>query len=824
MPVCPRCGHGNLHHAHFCSACGAPLADRRDAGVRKTVTVLFCDLVGSTALGDRSDPEVLRETMGRYQAEMRSTLERHGGTVEKFIGDAVMAVFGFPQAHEDDALRAARAALEARAAVDGLGLQVRIGINTGEVVAGAGETFISGDAVNVAARLEQTAEAGEVLIGEATEVLLRDIVRTAAIEPRVVKGKAAPVRAHRLLEIAPPISADGRQINSPFIGRGHELETLERTLASTVVERQPRLVTIVGPPGIGKSRLVHELVSRTQARVLIGRCLSYGEGVTYRPLEEIVAKVGDVRTALGGDDEAQFAVARIEAALGMAAASASSEEIAWAFRRLFEALAQQAPLIVLFDDIHWAEPTLLDLVEYIASFANGVPLLLVCTARPDLFDARPAWASPRPNATVVALEPLAANETAALVARIGGAPEEAQARIAAAAEGNPLFIEQLLAHEAERGGAAFTIPPTIQALLAARIDGLEPEQRAVIGRASIEGRLFHLGSVRELLPEGDRAGLGGQLLALMRKEIVRPDRAQLPGDDGFRFTHILIRDAAYESIPKRLRSDLHERLADWLQERLGDDASAEILAYHLEQAHRYRSELRIEDEHTTELAVRAGHLLAAAGRSAHARGDDAATGSLLGRATVLLPDHDVLVPSLLALLGSSVYQAGDAPRALEYLQRAQAAAALTGQRSVELRARMDELAIQVGVDPTQGTEDALAQAQGAIAALEQLGDTEALGRAWRAVIEIGFVRSNFALVAEASGRLLECARVTGIRRDAVWAVRGLAAALVYGPAPVEQAIDEALAALAEFASEGAGEDHLAELYAYAGRHEDAERA
>ena len=824
MVDCSQCGRENLQGARFCNACGAALPDERDGGIRKTVTVLFCDLVGSTALGDRSDPELFREVMGRYHAEMRSTLERHGGTVEKFIGDAVMSVFGFPQAHEDDALRAARGALEARDAVGRLGLQVRIGINTGEVVAGAGETFVTGDAVNVAARLEQSAEAGEVLIGQATERLVRDIVRTEAIEPSMLKGKAEPVSAYRLLEILPGVSTFARRIDTPFIGRERELQTLAGVLATAARERLPQLATIVGPPGIGKSRLVREVVRRAEAGVLIGRCLSYGQGVTYWPLAEIVSGVGDVRSALGDDDEAEFAAARIEAALGKAGTSASSEEIAWGFRRLFEALAQRRPLIVVFDDIQWAESSLLDLVEYISIFARAVPLLLLCTARPDLLDGRPSWAAPRPNATLVALEPLEPREVETLVEGLRETRDETKARIVEAAEGNPLFVEQLIAHQAESGGATLEIPPTIQALLAARIDDLAPQEHAVIERASVEGRLFHHGSVRELLPETARAGLGGHLLTLVRKGFVEPDRAKLAGDDAFRFGHILIRNAAYESIPKRQRSDLHERLADWLLSRHRGEAPAEILAHHLEQAHRYRVELLIDDAHTSELARRAAHLLAEAGRSAHARGDDAATHALLERAAKLLPDHDPGVPALLALLGSSIYQAGDAPLALEYLRRAQAAAALTDQRSVELRARMDELAIQVRVDPTQETEGGLIEAQGAIAELERLGDAGSLARAWRAVIEIGFVRSNFALVGEASGHLLECARRAGIRRDAVWAVRGLAAALAYGPAPVEQAIVRAEEALAEFPQERAGEDHLAELYAFAGRLEDAERA
>ncbi len=823
MLECSRCGQENPPGAGFCNACGGELTGQQPAGVRKTVTVLFCDLVGSTALGDSLDPELLREQMGQYHAEARAAIERYGGTVEKFIGDAVMAVFGLPRAHEDDAYRAARAALEARQAVQALGLQVRIGINTGEVIAGAGETLVTGDAINVAARLQQAAGPGEVLIGGATESLIRDLVSTEPIDPLVLRGKAEPVPAYRLHEVHAGISTFARPVKTALIGRERQLETLRSALAGAAAERSPHLATLVGPPGIGKSRLVREVVEHAGARVLIGRCMPFGQGITYGPLAEIVAQVGDVGAVLGAGEEAEFAAARIAAALGSHGSSASSEEIAWAFRRLLEALAQAGPLIVVLDDIQWAETTLLDLVEYVSSFARDAPLFLLCTARPELLDARPTWAVPKPNATLIALDPLAPAETEALVVELVGASGETQA-IAQAAGGNPLFVEQLVAHRAEGPGSALEIPRSIQAVLTARIDALDLDERTVIERASVEGQLFHRGSVRELLPESGRPGLGGHLLSLVRRDFIRPDAAQLPGDDAFRFVHVLIRDAAYESIPKRVRSELHERLADWLAARLGGRAADEIAGYHLEQAHHYRAEMLMGDGHTDELALRAGRLLAEAGRSAHWRGDDAATRAFLERATTLLPQDDPLVPLLLALLGGSTYEAGDAPRALDYLLQAQSAAAATGQRSLELRGRMDELAIRVRVDREQDTEGALREAQGAIVELEQLGDAESLGRAWRAVIEIGFVRCSFELVSEASSQLLECARRAGLRRDAVWAVRGLAAALAYGPASVEGAIVQAEEGLAEFAQEGAGEDHLAELYAYAGRHEDAERA
>jgi tetratricopeptide (TPR) repeat protein len=766
----------------------------------------------------------LRELMTRYHAELRAILERHGGTVEKFVGDAAMAVFGIPRAHEDDALRAVRAADEIRSAVARLGLRVRTGVNTGEVVASAAETLVTGDAVNVAARLEQAANGGEVLLGELTHALVRNAVQDEPVEPLALKGKAKPVPAYRLLELLPDVPAFTRPIEAAFVGREDELELLEATLARAIDERSPQLATIVGPPGIGKSRLAYELIRHSQARVLVGRCLSYGEGITYWPLAEVVSQVGDVQSALRDSDQGDLAYARVAAALGDAERGGSPEEIAWGFRRLFEALAKTDPLIVVLDDIHWAEPTLLDLIEYVSTFAQDVPLLLLCIARPDLFELRPAWTTPKPNATLVTLEPLASEETETLVEELRDVPAATKARIVEAAEGNPLFVEQLLAMQAESGNGDVDIPPTIQALLAARIDRLEPDERAVLERGAVEGRLFHRGSVQELLPERARPGVGGHLLTLVRKEFVRPDRAELPGDDGFRFGHILIRDAAYESIPKRLRAELHERFADWIESRLGDNASPEILGYHLEQAYRYRVELGPGDEQAGDMALRAARLLAVAGRRAYARGDDGAARSLLDRATHLLPDGDEQLPSLLALLGTSTYEAGDAPAALETLRRAQEAAAARGQRGAELRARMDELAILRGTRRGQEASAALAEVEAAIPELEQLDDPESLARVWRAVMEIGFLRADFGLVAEASTRLREYGRLAGIRREEVWAVRGLVAALTYGPAPVDEAIVLAEQALADFPQERAGEDHLALLYAYAGRNDDAEQA
>ena len=794
MPACPRCGRENPDAARFCNSCGAQLAAEEPAGVRKTVTVLFCDLVGSTSLGDRADPELLRELMARYHAELRTLLERHGGTVEKFVGDAAMAVFGIPQAHEDDALRAVRAADEIRHAVARLGLEVRIGLNTGEVVAGRGETLVTGDAVNVAARLEQTADAGEIVLGAGTHAFVRDAVQAEPVEPLVLKGKAEPVPAYRLMRLLPDVPAFARPIETPFVGRGDALEALQRALARAIDERSPQLATIVGPPGIGKSRLARELIAASDARYFVGRCLSYGEGITYWPLAEVVAQVGDVGTALRADGDAELAAARIEAALGTAGTAASPEEIAWGFRRLFEELARERPLIVVLDDIHWAEPTLLDLVEYLSTFARDAPLLLLCMARPDLFELRPGWATPKTNATLVTLEPLTERETERLVEALRDVADESKSRIVEAAEGNPLFVEQLVAMQADSNDGEVEIPPTIQALLAARIDRLGPEERSVVERASVEGRLFHRGSVAALLPEQERAGVGGHLLTLVRKEFIRPDRSLFPGDDGFRFGHILIRDAAYDSIPKRLRAELHERFADWLAAKLGDDASDEILGYHLEQAYRYGVELGSAD---ASLGARAAERLAAAARAALMRQDVAATVNLLGRAVELVPDGDVR-PELLVDLGAALQEAGELAPAERALEEGVELAHAAGDAHAEWLGRIVLALVHSAQEPEGAAGDLLREAEAAIAAGEATGDQEVLARAWELASQAYLWGGQMVARALALERALPHARLAGDSQLEARLVLTKAPYFIWGPGLVEEGLryaDEALASL-----------------------------
>jgi class 3 adenylate cyclase/tetratricopeptide (TPR) repeat protein len=782
--TCASCGQASPAGFRFCGACGAAFASEPAAEVRKTVTIVFCDLVGSTALGERTDPEVLRDLMARYHAEVRTILERHGGTVEKFIGDAAMAVFGLPSAHEDDAERAIRASLAMRDAVAAMGLTVRIGVNTGEVVAGSGESLVTGDAVNVAARLEQAAAPEEILVGAMTERLVRGRIRAEAVAPLDLKGKTEAVPAFRVLAVAEAGSGISRPDDAPFVGRTDELERLGHALAYALESDTPQLATIVGPAGIGKSRLTRELLGRADARILVGRCLSYGEGITYWPLRDIASQIGDVRAVLAGSLDGELAADRLAAAVGSAAVPASPEEIAWAFRRLCEALATEQPLIVVIEDIHWAEPTLLDLVEYVASFAQGVPLFVLCTARPDLFEQRPTWSAPRPNTTLVMLEPLTEADSEALVAELGDLPAEARARIIEAAEGNPLFVEQLVAMQNERGEGGFEIPPTLQALLAARIDRLADRERAVVERGSVEGRLFHRGAVTALLPEADRRDVGGHLLTLVRKAFIRPDRAALPGDDGFRFGHALIRDAAYEAIPKRQRASLHERFADWLVSRLGDDAPDEIVGYHLEQAYRFGIEIGSIDQ---PLGDRAAARLAAGAGSARVRQDVAAAENLLGRAMTLVPEGPVRA-GLLVELGEVLGLAGKPAEAQAAFEQARQLADAASDPHVRWLATLGLAEIRLEREPEGAADYALEAARAAIEAREPVDDHPVLARAWRFVAMVHDLRGQMTEDAKARERALLHARLAGeVALEALLA-RTRAPFFVWGPGRVDEGL------------------------------------
>jgi hypothetical protein len=481
-----------------------------------------------------------------------------------------MAVFGVPLAHEDDALRACRAAVEMRDALPGMGVAGRIGVNTGEVLVGTEERLATGDAVNVAARLEQAAQPNEILVGDATLELVRGGVETELVEPLELKGKAEPVSAHRLVAV---LEAPERSHESRFVGREREVELIRAAWDGALAGQRCELVTVVGEAGVGKSRLVAESLASVEARVVRGRCLPYGEGITYWPVVEVVKQL----ESLPSDPSA---ATTIESLVGESDSATSAEEIAWAFRKLVE---EQAPLVVVLDDIQWGEPAFLDLVEGVALMSSMAPILLVCMARPELLAQRPEWP------VALRLEPLPAEAADELISTL---PSGLRERIARAAGGNPLFLTEMLAMAGE--STDVEVPATLRALLAARLDQLDPPDRAVLERGAVEGELFHRGAVQALSPEGTQ--ISPRLATLVRKEVIRGDQPQLQGEDGFRFRHLLIRDTAYHGLPKTVRADLHVRLARWLEtrsERLVE--IDEIVGYHLEQAYGYRAELGTAD-------------------------------------------------------------------------------------------------------------------------------------------------------------------------------------------------------------------------------------
>ena len=805
MLRCPNCGHENRDEARFCDACAAPLRKAAETGEqRKTVTVLFCDVTGSTALGERLDPESLRGVMARYFDTARLVIERHGGSVEKFIGDAVMAVFGIPVLHEDDALRAVRAASDLRDALGALNeglqadyattLELRIGVNTGEVVTGTEERLATGDAVNVAARLEAAAQPGEILLGAETRALVRDAVVAEPVEPLDLKGKAAPVSAFRLVSVGS--DAPSRRLGGPMVGRARELARLQAAMAQAVADGSCQLFTLLGAAGVGKSRLAQEFLAGLDgATVLRGTCLSYGEGITYWPVVEVLKQVlgpePDPRlTELGLDAAAAHAIHDV---LGDGGASASIEDIAWAVRRLLEAVAANEPLVVVLDDIHWGEDVFLDLVDHIADLSRDAPILLFCMARPELLDRRPGWGGGKMNATTVLLEPLTADDAAALVEQLleGATPDESlRGRILEAAEGNPLFVEEMVALLRDSPDGSVVVPPTIQALLAARLDQLDATERVVLARGSIEGRVFHRGAVQALSPAD--VALFEPLTALVRRELLRPDRAQFPGEDAFRFRHLLIRDAAYDALPKATRAELHERFADWIGTRGSDLVELdEVVGYHLEQAFGYRAELGPAGDEGRVLARRGAERLAAAGIKAGGRGDARAARSLLTRAVDLFPDDDPQRPGVMASLGRVLHDTGEWDRATAILQDATALAQASGDRRVVADASVALTHVRLFTNATTSHDQVREQLAGPLRVFEELGDEAGLGRVLGLMGQLRFWAGHAAAAIEELDLSATHAQNAGDRSQMTQSLGYVLLAATVGPMPVDDVLARA---------------------------------
>jgi class 3 adenylate cyclase/tetratricopeptide (TPR) repeat protein len=886
VTVCPVCGEPNPARASFCLNCGSqlPAAGAASRPARKTVTVVFTDLAGSAGLGQRLDPESLAMVMGRWFEHMRGLFERHGGRVQKFVGDAVVAVFGIPVVNEDDALRAVRAAAELDGGLVplndelerdwGVRLQVRTGVNTGEVVTGdpaIGDALVLGDAVNVAARLEQVAAAGEVLLGQSTWRLVRDAVEVDRVEPLHLKGKGAPVAAYRLRQVDPAAPGHARRQDAPIVGREPELGLFAWVYERVAGTRTSHLLTVLGQAGVGKTRLVGEAVAGLPgATVLRGRCLSYGEGITYWPVAEVVRQAAGIvdtdppaeaiaklrrlldddatAPAPGGspepeDGERARVAARIAQLIGLEATPGPAEEAAWAVRRLLELLAERGPLVVVLDDLHWAEPGLLDLVEHVADYGRGAPILLVAMARPEFLEQRPGWAGGKLNATTMLLEPLGDTEAARLLAALAGPvalPDGVAEPITRAAEGNPLFLEELLAALVEEGRlrrldgrwvaadlADLGIPPSIQALLTARLDRLEDAERAVLERAAVAGQVFEQSMVIELSPPSVRDQVPAQLQSLVRRELLRPTPSRLAGDQGFQFRHLLLRDATYDSIPKQARAELHELFAVWGERTAGPRLREieEIVGYHLERAWRYRVELGIRDQRNQRLAVAAARRLGSAGRRALGRGDLPAASKLLERAVALLPAGDPGGLELLVELADVLVATGEFPQAEAILGQVAAAAADHGDDRLAAQARVGRLRMEVAVASDLDSAALQAETRAAIGTFAEFEDQRGLAKAWGLLAALGFLRCRITEAEAAAGQAITHARLAGDDPAEAWARGLLAQSAFWGPVPAADGIRRCQELLGQAdgnrRSELTAMQSLAGLQAMAGQAEEA---
>jgi class 3 adenylate cyclase/tetratricopeptide (TPR) repeat protein len=817
MATCSRCGAASGEDARFCATCGAPLVALPDREARKVVTILFCDLVESTKLAERFDPEALQRLLARYFVGARTIVERHGGTIEKFIGDAVCAVFGMPTVREDDALRGVRAAVELRDAVLSLdaqlgpGLAARIGVNTGEVFAAGHDLSVAGDAVWTAKRLEEAAPRDGVLLGPTTWALVAGEVDAEQLPPVPLKGKQEQIDVFLLKELRPGVPGAARRLDSPLVGRTREVAELRAALAEAEQLGGAQLVTLLGAAGIGKTRLVRELaVGAPHARLLAGRCLPYGDGITYWPLVEIVRNAA----GLGGDEPAADARDRLAelvadapdtrgiidgvgAAVGLGG-EATPAEILVAGRRLLEWLARGQPLIVVIDDLQWAEPVFCDFLQYVARETRDAPIVLCCLARPEFMDERPDWAAAR----TIELGPLPSGETRLLISNLLGDALGAVAgdRLAAAAEGNPLFVEELLRMLIDEGvlvreddgwriagdPGGIPMPASISALLGARLDRLPREERLVVERAAVIGEVFSVEALGALVDAGEVDDLEAVLRTLAHKDLVRP-RPDARGADGeWRFGHILVRDAAYAGLPKLARARLHERAAGSISGSAGELAVDEIAGYHLAEAVDALVDLDPLDERIPSLSAEAAARLQSGARRALARGDRHATAALLERTVSLLGPDDPERLGLLVDLAAALKWTGRLDEAEARVRQAAEGAASTGLTLVTQRARLELADLHWYTAPDEGTDDLWRAATEAIPVFEREGASAPLAEAWWAVAEVHLFHCEFEQMRAALEQGLAAAQGAGREERArLQHAVGLAATL--GPTPVDEA-------------------------------------
>jgi class 3 adenylate cyclase/tetratricopeptide (TPR) repeat protein len=752
---------------------------------RKRVTVVFCDLVESSELFDTLDPEALRAVTDRYYGVARAAIERHGGAVEKYIGDAVMAIFGIPALHEDDPVRAVRAAVEIRAEVAALGLVPRIGIETGEVAAGdpaPGHAFATGPAVVVAERLQKEAGEHGILVGESTFRLIRDAVDAEPLGALALKGRAVPVRAWRIHDVRVDEPGLARRLDTALVGREQELERLRTQLRLAIDERSCRLVTVIGPAGAGKSRLVLEFTSGVgEARVVTARCPRYGEGNTYRPLADIVRAAGE-RLSEFVDDERAIGILD---ALAEGQLSTHADELPWAARTLIESVATERGLVIVLEDVESAEPRLLDLVEYVARTSRGSPVLIVCVARTELLEARPSWA----NGTAIWLQALSGDESRRLLDVLAGAEVDPRAasKIVDAAGGNALFVEELLRMLVDGGALErradrwvpmrpldeVAVPDSVQSVIAARLDHLAADDRLALQSAAVIGQEFGsdaLATLADAEAHATAAALG---------RLADADLIARAGT-GFRFGHPLVREVAYAALPKSARAHLHERFAR-LIENHGIDVDLDgTVGYHLHRAVRARRDLDPSDPHAVALVADAVPRLEAAAQQAEAQRDLPAAASFLERATELLDADDPRRLGLLIALGESRRRSGRLEEADACLAEAEQRATGTGLTLVAKRAAADRGLVATYVRPGEGLDGFIRAAQELIEVAQETHDDAQLARAWIMLGWAIFPTFRIAAMQDATEHAIPLANAAG--RDARRAVRmQLALEAAYGP-------------------------------------------
>lgn len=845
MLICSSCGKANPDGFAFCGYCSAPLAEQptRALEERKIVSVLFCDLVGFTAASEQQDPEDVRARIRPYHARLREEIERYGATVEKFVGDAVMAVCGAPVAHEDDAERAVRAGLrildaiaELNEADPGLDLQVRVGINTGEAVVAIGarpdqgEGMVTGDVVNTASRIQGAAPVNGVAVSEQTYRATSRVFEYEELAPVSVKGKAEPLLLWRPTSPRAHFGTDvGAEHATPLVGRELEKPLLIGTFERAAQQRSVQLVTVVGEPGVGKSRLVAELGEYVDGKPGItrwrqGRCLPYGEGITFWALGEIVkaeagilesdsaeVAVGKLDAAVAPDEpERQWLLQRLAPLVGVeASSSAERQELFTAWRRFLEGLAAARSSVLVFEDLHWADEALLEFLEHLAEWSQGVPLLVLCTARPELYERRPGWGAGQRNAHTINLSPLSNQETAELVSYLATAAdlgEELEQAVLERAGGNPLYAEEfvrLLADRADEQGvdgpAEPALPESLQALIAARLDTLSPERKSLLQDAAVLGKVFWVGALAEIAGR-DRGEIELVLHELARKELVRPARtSSMEGESEYSFWHLLVRDVAYAQIPRAERARRHRSAAAWLERQAGERVEdlAEVLAHHYLQAVKL-AEAAGDLEQAEELTVPARRFLTLAGERALGL-DTAQAEARLARALELTPPTELGRPELLVRWAEAVFQAGRLREAADALEEALGSLRAGGR--TEAAAQALQLRSRVAFRLGEGRQVALAAE--AVALLEQEPPGPALVASYEQLANAQAVAGAYAEAIAAAERAASVAQALGLPEPArALGYRGLARVWLGDTSGIAE-MEQALGLLVEL---GAGRD------------------